>query len=349
MKIAKYIEDLKELPEPRKTFMEIMKAHKSEVHVANILAYFFKSEEKHGLNKIFLEALLESNSYLLKNTNQVKANIEGDNENRLIENAFNLEGELFIKNKSSIEVKSYFNRLSRVQVEVEDLTDEKKRIDLILKTNECVVCIEFKINHVLDNPLEKYQNKIKKIESEYRKEGNDGRDLFFIVLTPNKKVPMNNVQKFINTPQDTESDESESKNLFRQVILSHFIKKVIEKIPNGYFNEHDSNLEAQYLKDFIQTIQNREVRFKRSEILKDLFNHIKYKHKSEYHSKGGYGGFIEIKTKNANYKIRFTNNRQVQLECWSKSNKFERTMATLPLSNSNDYNSIKKSLSELIE
>jgi hypothetical protein len=317
------------------------------------LAYFFKSEEKHGLNKIFLEALLESNSYLLKTTNQVKANNEGDNEgdneNKLIENAFNLEGELFIKNKSSIEAKSYVNRLSRVQVEVEDLTDEKKRIDLILKTKECVVCIEFKINHVLDNPLEKYQKKIKKIEREYQKKGNNPRDLFFIVLTPSKKLPMDNVQKFINTPQDSESNEFQSKNLFRQVILSHFIKKVFEKIPNGYFIDQNSNFDVQYLTDFIQTIQNREVRFKRSEILKDLFNHVKYKYESEYFSKGGFGGFIQIKTYNSWYKVRFANNSQVQIECWSKDNVRESTLATLPLSNLNKYDTIMQSLSELIK
>jgi len=351
MNIETYIEELKELPEPRKTLMEIMKAHKSEVHMANILAYLFKSEEKHGLGKTFIEALLESNSYSFKTTSQDKDKTESNKEKALIKNALNLtsgdELKSFVKSESK-EVKDFVNGLSRVHVKAEDTTDntnqKKKRIDLLLETKECIICIEFKINHVLNNPLDVYQEQIKKMEEDYQKKGNKPRDIFFIVLTSQKKTPEDNVQEFIDTRQG-----HESRNFFRQVILSHLIKNVVKKIPNEYFIEQYSNPDAQYLTDLIQTIQNREVRFKRSEILKDLLNHVKDKYDSEYFSKGGYGGFIQVKSINSRYKIRLTTNIQIQMECWSKDNIREITYAPLPLSCLNKYETIIQTLSDLIK
>ena len=47
--------------EPRKTFMEILKVNQREVPFANVLAYFFRPNEKHGLGDLFIQSLLNTN------------------------------------------------------------------------------------------------------------------------------------------------------------------------------------------------------------------------------------------------------------------------------------------------
>ena len=47
--------------EPRKTFMEILKVNQREVPFANVLAYFFRPNEKHGLGDFFIQSLLNTN------------------------------------------------------------------------------------------------------------------------------------------------------------------------------------------------------------------------------------------------------------------------------------------------
>lgn len=328
MSTDKYIEDLKALPEPRKTFMEIMKSHQSEVHMANVLAYFFRSNEKHGLGKVFFEALLETNSYVLAITKEKTEDV-------LYHHSWNYKDEkgtnFSLEKVNDIDIENLSQLGSVINAKTEEITnltnEKKKRLDLIVTTDNCVLCIEFKINHELNNPLKTYQNQIQEIEKKFQTKGNKPRNLYFVVLTPFKKKPSDSVQHLIN----------EGNNPFRQVILGHFIRKVIENIPNDYWKENASNPNAQYLSDLIQTIQNREVRFKRSEILKDLLNQLKPTYNCEYFSKGGAGGFIQINSKNSRYKIRFSDNCQVQLEKWSLDSKREMTYAPISLSCANDY------------
>ncbi len=119
MQIKQYIQDLKNLPEPRQTFMEIMKVHQSEVHIANLLAFFFKSEEKHGLGKLFIEALFETKCFSLKLNNN------------------NSIGSLISQNISTIDDQMKFiDSISKVDVENEEKTKEaqnekNKRIDIL--------------------------------------------------------------------------------------------------------------------------------------------------------------------------------------------------------------------------
>lgn len=304
------VNDLGKLPEPRKTFMEIMKVNNSEVHMANLLAYFFKSEEHHGLGKVFIEALLETNSYQLKSTDD-KGKVDDQN-TKLIDHSWKLseDKKTFEKTKDSISFKDLVPKPSRVRVEIEEFTNKtekkKKRIDLVLKTDECVVCIEFKINHELNNPLELYQKQIIEIEKEFQEEKAKKREVFFVVLTPYKKKPSELVQKFID----------EKKNCFREIILSHFVKNVVKRIPANYFIENIDNYNTQYLVDFIQTIQNREIRYKRTLLLEDLNKLIvKLNINSKYHSNNN-GGFIELRRGDAILKIRIKNNKY-QIEDWS--------------------------------
>jgi hypothetical protein len=356
MSIEKHIEHIKTLPPHRKTFMEIMKVHQSEVHMANLLAFFFKSEEKHGLGKVFLKSLFETDSFYFKK----KTDEKEENRGVLFEHGYKLKLEAgeaeefekieFQENLDKTELQklrdNFINNLSKVKVEVEDRTidtkDAQKRIDLVLSTDKCVVCIEFKINHDLNNPLDTYQERIKGIEREFQEKNKkrfqekkkDSRDLFFIVLTPYKKPPTESVQNFIDSGQ----------NKFREMILSHFVKNAVKNIPENYFIENVNNPYSQYLIDFIQTINNRAISHRRTCILKELQKNLSPVLKSEYHDKG----FIEIHLEKLRYKIRIMNNRVFVIEEWSKDNEYVEIHKTLELS-MEGYEAVLNALDEIME
>jgi hypothetical protein len=251
--------------ESPKTFMEILKVHNREVQVANALAFFFRPKEKHGLNTLFIDALLKTNCSELKT---------------------------FIPKKESslVELNGYCNKpnedlkynVDEVEVFVEYPTENKNRIDILINTDSFTICIEFKINHDLDNPLEDYRDFI-------LKKANNKR-IYFIVLTPYKKDPIGEAKKFFN-------ENSE----FKQVVLSHFFKKISEGLLElQYTNDFKTNQYYQYFQDFAQTIKNREIRSKRHKALMDLKEKINNNHICDLHPKG----FLEIKKKGYDLKIR---------------------------------------------
>jgi hypothetical protein len=334
MKIQQYINDLKNLPEPKKTFMEIMKVHKSEVHMANLLAFFFRSEENHGLGKIFIEALLETDCYSLDLSEKGSKGILFNQRKKSINIADNKF--IFEEVDCQKDITEFVNSLTKVNARTEYRTNKtenkQKRIDLVIYTKECVICIEFKINHDLNNPLETYQSQICKIEQDFQETDKRQRDLFFVVLTPFKKTPSDLVHQFI------QKDDKKA-NRFSQIILSHFIKNVSKKIRNAEIES------MQYIDDLIQTINNREIKFKRGEILKDLQSKlVKSNLNSVYHNNKN---FIEIKKKLFNFKIRIKNNHQFQIEKWSKDNKREEPVFLFELSCANEYETILETLNNM--
>ena len=276
-----------------KTFMEILKAHKREVQFANALAFFFRPKEKHGLKTLFIDALLNTNCTELK-TDDSKSN------NNLVKfngaNCNNPNEELAYK-------------IDDVKVKAEDPTDNKKRIDILIETDTFVICIEFKINHVLNNPLENYRNFFSKEAK--------GKRIYFIVLTPNKKEAKGDAKIFINSNSE-----------FKQVILSHFFKKIEELLPdyNNEIEEYDRYYS--YFNDFLQTVKNREIQYERHKVLQSLNLEINITTKCEFNPKG----FLEIKKKNHSIKLRIITQLDKietkympgwQIEKWEKNKKIE--------------------------
>ena len=328
MRIKQHIQDLENLPEPRKTFMEIMKVHKSEVHFANLLAYFFRSEESHALGNVFIKALLMTNCYSLDLNNKNSQTLLSNTKRKLIKNT---NGDFSLQlNNSDSTIEKYIDNSNPISVKVEDPTlksnQKNKRIDLLLTSDKCVICIEFKLNHDLNNPLATYQEHIIKMEEEFQAKHNKQRDLFFIVLTPYKKLPSTEVQRFI------EKYDGKA-NAFSQVILSHFFKNIIEAIPAKYFIEATKNQNVDYLIDLIQTTANRSIYHKRNEILNWFYLHIvkSYSNITYHVSKG----FIELKLSDFNIKLRFLDNRHIQIEKWSTGNHLELKLNPIKLSNPN--------------
>jgi hypothetical protein len=264
------MEEKKEIifSEPRKTFMEILKVNNREVPFANVLAFFFKPKEKHNLSTLFIDTLLETKfTHLGKNKNE------------------------------EIIPKIPVYDLNSIKVIVEEPTSEKNRIDILITSNTFTICIEFKINHDLNNPLDDYK---KFINDKY-----PNKNHYFFILTPYKKEAIGRAKKFF-----------EENNEFKQIILSHFIKNIKEKLQKVYPNDNQDNIYFEYFKDFIQTVENREIRSKRNTILLELSKKlISDNYKSEYH-RNNQGGFIEIKTDKYNLKIRITKDGW-QVEKWN--------------------------------
>lgn len=293
--------------EPRKTFMEILRVHNREAPFANLLAFFFNPKEKHELNTLFIDALLETRFTHL-----------GKNE------SVEISPRIPVYDANSIEVA------------VEVTTSENNRIDILITSNTFTICIEFKINHDLNNPLDDYK---KFVNDKY-----SNLQHYFFVLTPYKKEAIGVAKEYF-----------ESNNEFKQIILSHFINKVKEKLQELYPNYESENIYFKYyFKDFIQTVENRKIHSKRHEVYTELKLAINKKIKSkdfsscELHK----SDFLEIKLQHSYLiiKIRITTSGW-QIEKWIEQNekwkKDEKTLVYLEKEKS--YNDIVKELEKFIK
>jgi hypothetical protein len=244
--------------DPKKTFMEILKVHNKEVPFANLLAFFFRPKETHNLGTLFIDSLFDT-----KHSNIFENKVE------------ELTLEKLEYDKTSVEVL------------VEEPT-KKGRIDLLIVTNTFVICIEFKINHFLNNPLEDYKKFIEE-HPEYSK-----KEKYYFVLTPFEKAPIEEALKYF-----------EDNNEFKQVILSHFIKTVKDKNEQIPLEDRlENSIHYHYFNEFIQTVENRKIRSLRRKELTDLSNQLNNKELgSKYHS-NNQGGFVEVLRGTNAVKIR---------------------------------------------
>ncbi len=83
--------------------------------MANLLAFFFRPNEKHGLKNLFINALLSTRHYSLNSLKSDELRIKDDVE------------------------------ISNVKVRTEVNAGNDKRIDILIDTANFVICIEFKI------------------------------------------------------------------------------------------------------------------------------------------------------------------------------------------------------------
>lgn len=287
--------------EPQKTFMEILKVHNKEVPFANLLAFFFNPKEEHNLETLFIDALLESNF-----------THKGENAN----------------NETCIG-KIVYNK-NEVKVKTEVLTHNKKRIDILIISDVFVFCIEFKINHDLNNPLEDYKQYI---EKEF-----PNKHYYYFILTPYVKEVIGSAKEYF-----------EKNNEFKQIILSHFIKNVNEKLQELYPTYESENMYYKYyFKDFIQTVENRKIRSKRHDVftfLKEIINEKIKPFNCEFHKKG----FLEIRLKHFNLKIRIKNSGW-QIEKWFKdeNGKWFKDEKIVYIEKNKNYNDIVNEVEKII-
>lgn len=271
--------------ESPKTFMEILKVNNREVQFANALAFFFRPNEKHNLKTLFIDSLLNTKCSELQE-------LVPKSSNDLVKfNGYNCDDSL---------KEITYDASSSIKVIVEQPTNISKRIDIYIETNTFIICIEFKINHDLDNPLENYRDFIVKEKAKNKR-------VYFLILTPYKKKPIKDAKLFFE------------KNVeFKQVILRHFFEVVNSNLVKYLERNNRVSEELSFFNDLAQTVKNREIRSKRYFVLTELLVLIKKrKVKAEYLRKD----FIEIKQKKSVLKLRLLNGQEKgwNIESWNEN------------------------------
>lgn len=268
--------------EPHKTFMEILKVNDKEVPFANLLAFFFRPKEKHGLKNLFIETLLNTKcSELTANLSKFENNLLELN-GYDFENTENILGEnikVIVEQKTTIEQNS-------LQLELNN-----KRIDILIIAENFIICIEFKINHVLNNPLQEYK---KFVTEKY-----PAKKKYYVVLTPNRKEIGNNAQ-----------NNSE----FKQVVLSHFVENIRQQIPPNFKTSLTTNKYYDYFIDFVQTVENRKIRFFRYNFFESICKALSKDKRIVSKINTKKNGFLEIHKNNKTLKLRFYENNQELIE-----------------------------------
>jgi len=297
--------------DPRKTFMEILRVNNQEVHFANILAFFLRPHEKHGLGLLFLKALLQTNCY-----NFGKENTSGIV--KLKDTGASFKG-------TTIHLEDLDP--NSIEVIVEQKTKKENRIDILIVAEDFVVCIEFKINHDLDNPLQDYSEFI------HRKYSNK-KYKYFVVLTPYAKDPIGVAEKYLSISQE-----------FKQVILSHFFSNIQEALPDNYFSNSEHLQYYHHFQDLVQTVRNRKIRSKRYHTLQTLNKKIIKSHRSIFHNNIS-GGYLTINKNKFTLKIRIKISGWY-FEKWTLNNQIDKVLLIMP--ENSGYNELQEQVIELLK
>ncbi len=179
------------------TFIEITRHQRKENFCSNILAFFFKTGAQHHLGDLLVSSLLEV----------YKEKSPDDN--------FATEG---------IEV---------VNVSREYSTDERKRIDLLIKTRRHVIGIENKIYaDAYNNDFKNYEKTIREVASNYLDDSSKLKPVY-VILSLNKQEQHEN---------------------FIPITYDEFFKKIEKNLGKYVMDANPKYLP--FLLDFIKTIQN---------------------------------------------------------------------------------------------
>lgn len=250
--------------DPKSTFMEILKVNNREVPFGNLLSFFFRPNKEHGLGTLFIDSFLDT---------------------------------------VQLDIPDRKDMHKSVEVHVEKKTDNGNRIDILIITETIVICIEFKINHHLNNPLEDYKDFIDKYPDCI------GKQKYYFVLTPFKKTSIGKAKTYFENNSD-----------FKQIILSHFVQMIKNNLQNPIGDKIVKNDYYQHFEDFIQTVENRKIRSLRRNELTAVSAELNNKGlMSKYHS-NNQGGFVEILKGPNKLKIR------IKPEGWQIEKWKERVM-----------------------
>ncbi|MFB9864837.1 PD-(D/E)XK nuclease family protein [Rufibacter immobilis] len=208
-----FINNLPILQERDWSYLETLRVSEREVIMARLLGYYFKPSEQHGLGVLFIKSLLQCYQSVSSSA----------------------ESGFILQNIDELELNS-------IDVTLEEPTAQDNRIDILIKSNHFVVIIEFKINHILNNPLNDYiehaKAKFPYIPSE---------SIFCIVLTPKRQEPVGKARE-------------DKIVAFKQIMFNDFFKrvKINKESLKDVNNENDPQL--YFYNDFIATIENRRKR-----------------------------------------------------------------------------------------
>lgn len=197
-----------ELPpiiEQNPTFLEITEYPHYENVCSNILRFYFDTSQPHGLKNLLLKSLLQAID-------------KGDLAEQII-------------------------KTERGNVNREVRTDDAKRIDLLIQTDDYVIIIENKIYHHLTNQLSYYQSYIKAKYSKLRP--------LYVLLAPEKIIAQ-------NLPETLKSDKEclneDAEKGFKSITYNEFFTKV--KFNLGDYIQNAETKYLAYFIDFMTSIEN---------------------------------------------------------------------------------------------
>ncbi|WP_394991641.1 PD-(D/E)XK nuclease family protein [Emticicia sp.] len=197
--------DLPPIIEQNPTFLEITEYPHYENVCSNILRFYFDTSQPHGLKNLLLKSLLQA--------------IDKDD-----------LAEQIIKTE-------------RDNVNREVRTDDAKRIDLLIQTDEHIIAIENKIYHHLTNQLSYYQNHV---EVKYSK-----LKPLYVLLAPEKIIAQ-------NLPQTLKSDKEclneDAEKGFKSITFNELFNKVKTNL-GEYIQNADTKYLAYFI-DFMTSIEN---------------------------------------------------------------------------------------------
>ncbi len=184
---------LKPVYEP--TYLELCSypRHRFEEICSRLLRFFMDKNGPHGVGSLFIDSLIEIY-------------------------------------RSKFESDAIFGKSNTLIAETEVKTTNDNRIDLVITSDDFVICVENKIWAQRDNPFDDYFNYIESIKGD--------RNAFYIILS-------------MGGSEDPEG----SKKQFKVIFYSEFIEKIKEKIGMYLINCNRKYLSV--LTDWFQYLENK--------------------------------------------------------------------------------------------
>ena len=216
------------------TFFEIIGKENSETVMVNALAFFLNSKNKHGFGDRVYQTLCDAI------------------ENSIIQEIIEHDEEIQYQKQ---EYGDFVDIMTEISHETDN--DKKGRLDLIIKTSNCIIAIEAKINHALNNPFYVYDDYIEKHKEEKRvkkivlcKRGTDKPDY--------SSMNIENLKELCDKRGlDNSGNEDELRNLLKKHDWVHVHWEDI------LIDEIDIN------SDYLQLWQGMKIAFEEDEIMKD--------------------------------------------------------------------------------
>lgn len=224
-KFKKLLDEAKHIPKRRDTFLSITNYAHHENMISDILKFFFE-DKQHGMKNLWIRALLEC----------VK----------------DFRVECF--KKSNVD----FSNERIISVEREYLTDEQKRIDLLIVGDTYIISLENKIRANLPNDLVEYAKTINKVN----KEVYGGVKIEInMVLSIRNVTHEDAYQEALGNKTNVQDEVEQKKALVEKtevpnlcnITYNKLLKKVKELLPS-YLKSID-NVWLLYLNDFIYTME----------------------------------------------------------------------------------------------
>jgi hypothetical protein len=196
------------------TFLEVMEVNWKELIYSRVLAFLFDSQQSHQFGDLFLRTLLEVYYEKICNSSGLD----------------HLNSDLLTILKRVLE-----NNITTLSVKKEENTDNKKRIDIVIRTEDLIISIENKISASIQNDLSEYNRHITDPKN------NEGKTNLNILLS---------LHEITNEQELTKMKKSSFINITYKKFFDQFDQNIGARL------NHEVSYFLHYVLDFKTTILN---------------------------------------------------------------------------------------------